>query len=105
MSKHHHPDQQILGDILETERSIKHDEEEGLFLEFAELTQERRQLLVQIAILRTVRRIESLLRPTLTRIQIAFTKGTFMATPVPGPITLTAVGQSAVATVLGFDQF
>lgn len=28
-----------------------------------------------------------------------------MATPVAGPITLTAAGQTATASVLGFDQF
>lgn len=28
-----------------------------------------------------------------------------MATPVAGPVTLTAVGQTVTASVLGFDQF
>ncbi len=40
--------------------------------------------------------------PYLNSIQLAFTKGTSM--PVPGPITLTQVGQTATAVVLGFDQ-
>lgn len=44
--------------------------------------------------------------PILTSIKIQFSKGTFMPTnPVVGPITLTAVGQSATASVVGFDQF
>lgn len=44
--------------------------------------------------------------PQLTSIKIKFSKGTSMPTaPVVGPITLTAVGQSATASVVGFDQF
>lgn len=40
----------------------------------------------------------------LTRIKIQF-QGAIMATPVAGPVTLTAVGQTVTASVLGFDQF
>lgn len=42
--------------------------------------------------------------PVLTTIQIAFSQGVNMAA-VAGPITLTAAGQTATASVLGFDQF
>jgi hypothetical protein len=40
--------------------------------------------------------------PTLTAIKIQF-QGESMATP--GPITLTTVGETATASVVGFDQF
>lgn len=40
----------------------------------------------------------------LTSIKIKF-QGAIMATPVAGPVTLTAVGQTVTASVLGFDQF
>jgi hypothetical protein len=47
----------------------------------------------------------------LTSIKIQFTRINAMSTspsgpaPVAGPVTLTAVGQQVVASVLGFDQF
>jgi hypothetical protein len=41
----------------------------------------------------------------LTSIKIKFQGAILMAAPVAGPITLTAVGQTATASVLGFDQF
>lgn len=42
--------------------------------------------------------------PHLHRIKIRFLKGTsIMATP--GPVTLTSVGQTVTASVIGFDQF
>jgi hypothetical protein len=40
----------------------------------------------------------------LTHIKIEF-QGAIMATPVAGPVTLTAVGQTVTASVVGFDQF
>ncbi len=80
------------------------DDDEQLLLEFAELAYDQRELRVQVAILRTLRRIEHCLCPHLTSIQIAF-KEPSMPIPVPGPVTLTAVGESTVASVLGFDQF
>ena len=61
--------------ILRTEQEILHDEHEIL---------ER-------------------LRPRLSTIKIAFLKGTHMNTF--GPVTLTFVGESKNAVVLGFDQF
>lgn len=42
--------------------------------------------------------------PFLASIQIAFTQGDSVP-PTPGPITLTAAGQTATASVVGFDQF
>jgi hypothetical protein len=41
--------------------------------------------------------------PYLSSIKIQFLKGT-TPMPTPGPITLTEVGQTATAVVLGFDQ-
>lgn len=41
--------------------------------------------------------------PKLTAVKIQFSKGSSMATV--GPVTLTAVGQSVTASVVGFDQF
>ena len=41
--------------------------------------------------------------PYLATIKLLFKEGTDM--PTPGPITLTAVGQTATASVVGFDQF
>lgn len=43
--------------------------------------------------------------PQLTTIQLVFSKGPTMGTPVAGPITLTTAGQTVTASVLGFDQF
>ena len=43
--------------------------------------------------------------PILQRIKIQFSKGINMATPVAGPITLTSVGQTVTASVIGYDQF
>ncbi len=42
--------------------------------------------------------------PKLTAISVAFRKGHHMPA-TPGPVTLTQVGQTVVASVLGFDQF
>lgn len=50
--------------------------------------------------LRVIRR--EVAPPQLTSIQVAF-KGATMATP--GPVTLTTVGQTVTASVVGFDQF
>lgn len=41
--------------------------------------------------------------PQLTRIKIHFQRNIHMATP--GPITLTTVGQTVTASVIGYDQF
>jgi hypothetical protein len=41
--------------------------------------------------------------PILKHIRLHFSKGSSMATP--GPITLTSAGQTATASVVGFDQF
>lgn len=58
-------------------------------------------------LLRTLRLIAAEVAPPvtqkLTEIKIAFRKGAIM--PIePGPITLTEVGQTATAVVLGYDQ-
>ena len=45
--------------------------------------------------------------PRLSRIEVVFktqTEGERAMAPVPGPATLTAAGQVAIASVLGFDQ-
>lgn len=42
--------------------------------------------------------------PQLNHIKVAF-QGDPMATPTPGPVTLTSVGQTVTASVVGFDQF
>jgi len=54
-------------------------------------------------ILRVERKILHNQNPRLSVIKIQFSKGTPMATA--GPITLTSVGQTVTASVLGFDQF
>jgi len=54
-------------------------------------------------ILRTERKILHNQQPRLSTIKIAFQGETMAATA--GPITLTKVGQTATASVLGFDQF
>lgn len=51
---------------------------------------------------RDVELIENRLRSKLATIKIKF-KGASMATP--GPVTLTSVGQTVTASVVGFDQF
>lgn len=61
---------------------------------------ERREL---DEILHTEREILHELRPHLSHIKTAFSKGTDM--PTAGPITLTSVGQKVTASVVGFDQF
>jgi hypothetical protein len=55
---------------------------------------------------RLLKRILHAVKPSavLTSIKIEF-QGAIMATPVAGPVTLTAVGQTVTASVLGFDQF
>jgi hypothetical protein len=53
---------------------------------------------------RDVEIIEQRLRPKLKVIKIQFSKGTIMSAAA-GPVTLTSVGQTATASVLGFDQF
>lgn len=55
----------------------------------------------QIRLLRLIAKEDA--PPALTDIKIQFSKGTSM--PTPGPITLTTVGATATATVVGFDQF
>ena len=42
--------------------------------------------------------------PFLASIKLVFSKGT-NSMPTPGPITLTTAGQTATASVLGFNQF
>ena len=80
MEKHHHEPDQIKNHQLER------------LIELAE-----RQLRVLYAIAREVA------PPVLTSITIQFSKGTnIMATP--GPVTLTAVGQTVTASVIGYDQ-
>ena len=56
----------------------------------------------QLRVLHAIAR--EVLPPILTSIKIQFSKGTNpMATP--GPVTLTSVGQTATASVIGYDQF
>lgn len=43
--------------------------------------------------------------PRLHRIQIQFQGDSAMSTPVAGPVTLNAVGQQVIASVIGYDQF
>jgi hypothetical protein len=54
-------------------------------------------------ILREESEILRLVRPRLVSIKVSFSKGTTMATA--GPITLTTAGQTATASVIGYDQF
>lgn len=58
-------------------------------------------------VLKFVERIEERTRPKLFRIEIAFTsnpQGVPMSSPVVGPVTLTTAGETATASVVGFDQ-
>jgi hypothetical protein len=43
--------------------------------------------------------------PHLASIKLRFSKGSAAMTAVAGPLTLTTAGASAIASVLGFDQF
>jgi hypothetical protein len=60
--------------------------------------------------LKILHELEELERPRLSTIKIAFfthvppTKGALHMSAVQGPVTLTTLGQVAIATVLGFDQ-
>jgi hypothetical protein len=74
-----------LKEILREEREILHDDRDILH-ELEEVEHE-------------------INHPTLTHIKIQFSKGNTMATPVAGPITLTTIGQTATASIIGYDQF
>jgi hypothetical protein len=70
------------------------------------MTRNRREeeiLEVEEQILRNEHEILHYVRPRLASIKTAFSKGITMATA--GPITLTTAGQTATASVIGYDQF
>jgi hypothetical protein len=56
---------------------------------------------IQVHLLRAI--VREVAPSRLTFIKINF-KGESMPVPVPGPVTLTSVGQTVTASVIGYDQ-